>query len=62
MQASKGALIIDGDVLPSQRESWQLITGDKVFQDVQAYLQRAGVMSKGLDYHVIAVFGSQSTG
>lgn len=62
MQAIEKPSIANGDAFPDVQECWQLITGDKVFRDVQAYLQTAGMMSKGLGYHVIAVFGSQSTG
>ena len=41
---------------------WQLITGEKVFQDVQPYMQATRSQELGLDYHVVSVFGSQSTG
>lgn len=43
-------------------ESWQFITGDKEFRDPQDYLEQSGISSKGFQYNVIAVFGSQSTG
>lgn len=43
-------------------ESWQIITGDKEFRDVSNYLRQVDMTSKGFDYNVVAVFGSQSTG
>lgn len=43
-------------------ESWQIITGQKEFRDVQGYLQKVGISQNGFNYNVVAVFGSQSTG
>lgn len=41
----------------------QLINEDKAFSsDVNSYLTNNKVANKGLDYHLISVFGSQSTG
>lgn len=46
----------------SHAESWQIITGEKEFRDVQGYLQKVGISHNGFNYNVVAVFGSQSTG
>lgn len=43
-------------------ESWQIITGNKEFRDVQKYLEHVGIAHNGFKYNVAAVFGSQSTG
>lgn len=43
-------------------DSWQIITGDKEFKDVQKYLESVGISHNGFQYNVVAVFGSQSTG
>ncbi|KAK9240980.1 RHD3/Sey1, partial [Lipomyces kononenkoae] len=41
----------------------QVINEDKVFSsNVNAYLQKVDLLSAGLSYHLISVFGSQSTG
>ncbi|CCG82749.1 Protein sey1 [Taphrina deformans PYCC 5710] len=53
MASSNGARPLD---------SWQIITGDKEFRDVQDYMQNCGLAHAGFNYNVVSVFGSQSTG